>query len=92
MEKQNWFGDLLSHPREVVTAHSVDDIVRILTDTSKYPSPVRAIGSNHSTTRCAVANEGTNIDMTTMNKIVSIGLDTVTAQAGALYIDVATGT
>ena len=89
MEKRNWFGDLLSYHKEVVTVHSVDDIVRVLTDSSKYPSPVRATGSNHSTTRCAVANEGTNIDMTGMNKIVSIGSDTVTAQAGALYIDVA---
>lgn len=89
MEKRNWFGDLLSNPREVVTAHSVDDIVRVLTDTAKYPSPVRATGSNHSTTRCAVANDGTNVDMTAMNQILSIGPDTVTAQAGALYINVA---
>ena len=89
MEKRNWFGDLISHPTKVVTAHSVDDIIRVLTDSSTYPSPVRATGSNHSTTRCAVANEGTNIDMTAMSKMVSIGPDTVTAQAGALYIDVA---
>ena len=89
MEKQNWFGDLLSHPQEVVTAYSVDNIIQVITDSSKYPSPVRAIGSNHSTTRCAVANDGTNLDMTAMNKIVSLGSDTVTTQAGALYIDVA---
>jgi len=89
MEKRNWFGDLVSHPREVVTAHSVDDIIRVLTDSSTYPSPVRATGSNHSTTQCAVANDGTNIDMTPLNNIVSITPDMVTAQAGAQYLDVA---
>jgi hypothetical protein len=53
-----------------------------------YPSPVRAIGSNHSTARCGVADEGTVIKMK-MNRVLIISEDTVTAEAGALYIDVA---
>src|SRR5262249_60049973 len=48
----------------------------------------RPVGSNHSVTRCTVADGGTQIDMTGFNKIVQISADTVTAQAGALYIDV----
>ncbi len=43
----NWFGDIVSHPQVVVEAASVDDIAAILTNPGKYPSPVRAVGSNH---------------------------------------------
>jgi FAD/FMN-containing dehydrogenase len=89
MSLPNWKGDLVSHPHAVVRAKSVDDIVAVLTDPEKYPSPVRAIGSNHSTTRCGIADGGTVINMMAMNRIVEIGPDYVTAEAGALYIDVA---
>ena len=85
----NWKGDLISHPRRVVRAKRMDDIVAVLKDSDKYPSPVRAIGSNHSTTRCGIADGGTVINMMEMNRIVEIGPDYVTAEAGALYIDVA---
>ena len=51
----NWFGDVVSHPRVIVEPKSVDDIVAILKDPVKYPSPVRSVGSNHSTSRCGVA-------------------------------------
>jgi len=85
----NWFGDLVSRPKVIVEAHTVDDIVRVLTDPARYPSPVRAVGSNHSTAFCGIAEGGTLIKMAGMNRILDIGKDTVTAQAGALYIDVA---
>ncbi|HTS70802.1 MAG TPA: FAD-binding oxidoreductase [Terriglobia bacterium] len=85
----NWFGDLVSHPQVVVEAHSLEDIIAILKDPVKYPSPVRAIGSNHSTAPCGVVEGGTLIQMSGMNQVRQIGADTVTCQAGALYIDVA---
>ena len=85
----NWFGDLTSHPRVVVQATSVDDIVRILKDPVKYPSPVRAVGSNHSTAPVGVAEGGTLIEMSGMNRILEIGKDTVTVQAGAIAIEIA---
>jgi hypothetical protein len=85
----NWFGDLVSHPRVVVEAASVDDIVRVLKDPEHYPSPVRAVGSNHSTSPVGVAEGGTLIKMSGMNRILDIGADTVTVQAGAIAIDVA---
>lgn len=84
----NWFGDLVSHPLAIVDAHSVDDIVAVLKDPAKFPSPVRAVGSNHSTARCGVADGGTLIRMK-MNRILDIGTDTVTVEAGALYRDIA---
>ncbi len=85
----NWFGDLTSHPKVVTVAATVDDLVAILKDSGKYPSPVRAIGSNHSTERCGVADGGTVVKMIGMNQILNIGTDTVTVQAGAIYIDIA---
>ena len=85
----NWFGDLISHPRVVVEATSVDDIVKILKNPDQYPSPVRAVGSNHSTAPVGVADGGTLIKMDKMNSILAIGKDTVTVQAGAIAIDVA---
>lgn len=86
---QNWEGSIVSFPSAVVEPESVDEIIEILKDTDKYPSPIRAIGSNHSTTRCGVADKGTVMLMGNMDRIVEIGTDFVTAQAGALYIDVA---
>src|SRR4051794_1762937 len=85
----NWFGDLISHPKVVVEATSVDDIVKILQDPAHYPSPVRAVGSNHSTAPVGVAEGGTLIKMGKMNRILEISADTVTVQAGAIAIDVA---
>ena len=70
-------------------ATSVDDIVKILKDPAHYPSPVRAVGSNHSTAPVGVADGGTLIKMSKMNRILEIGTDTVTVQAGAIAIDVA---
>jgi len=92
MENQqvrNWFGSIVSFPSVVTEAENVQDIVAIVQDTEKYPSPVRAVGSNHSTTPCGVADKGTVVGMRKMNRILNIGADTVTAEAGALYIDVA---
>jgi FAD/FMN-containing dehydrogenase len=84
----NWFGSITSSPRVVVEVNTVEEIVAIVKDPERYPSPVRAVGSNHSTTECGVAEGGTLIVMRNMDRILEIRDDTVTAQAGALYIDV----
>ncbi len=70
-------------------AQSVEDIIAVVRNPERYPAPVRAIGSNHSTTRCGVADGGTMILMHGMNRVLEVGEDFVTAEAGALYIDVA---
>lgn len=84
----NWFGNVVSHPSVIVDAHSVEDIVAIMKDRVTYPSPVRAVGSNHSTAPCGVADGGTLIRMK-MNQILNIGPDSLTVQADALHIDMA---
>ena len=87
-EVSNWFGDLISHPKVIVDVNSVDDIVAVLKDPAKYPAPVRAVGSNHSTAPCGVAEGGTLLRMK-MNRILQIGTDTITVEAGARHIDMA---
>jgi FAD/FMN-containing dehydrogenase len=85
---QNWFGDIKTYPKVVVEAESVGELAAILKDSKSYPSPVRAVGSNHSPARCGVADQGTLIKMK-MKRVLSISENSVTAEAGALYIDVA---
>lgn len=89
IEVTNWFGTIRSHPAVIVEAETVEEIAAVLRDRERYPSPVRAVGSNHSATPCAVADGGTLISMRRMDRIVEIRDDLVTAQAGALYCDVA---
>jgi FAD/FMN-containing dehydrogenase len=89
LEAHNWFGDIRSRPGVVVRPAREEDLISIVRGTAGFPAPVRAAGSNHSTTCCVVADAGTVVDMTGMNRILSIRDDAVTAQAGALYIDVA---
>src|SRR5664279_2151462 len=84
----NWFGNIVSHPSVIVEAHSVDDIVAVMKDPAKYPSPVRAVGSNHSTAPCGVADGGTLILMR-MNRSLDIGTDTLTVEADAVHRDMA---
>lgn len=93
---QNWKRSITSYPEVVVRPETVEEIAEILQNPQEYPAPVRAIGSNHSTTRCGTADGGTVVDMTGMDRIVEISRprdegddSTVTAEAGALYIDVA---
>src|SRR5260370_20714604 len=88
-EVRNWFGSIVSSPAIVVYPRSVDEIAHILTDLETYPGPVRAVGSNHSTTPCGVADGGTLLVMRHFDRILDIGGDSVTVEAGALYIDVA---
>jgi FAD/FMN-containing dehydrogenase len=87
-EVTNWFGDVVSHPKVIVDANSVDDIVAVMKDPAKYPAPVRAVGCNHSTSPCGVAEGGTLIRMK-MNRILAIGQDLITVEAGARHIDMA---
>src|SRR6185369_13328312 len=84
----NWFGNIVSHPRVIVDADSVADIVAVLKDSAKYPAPVRAVGSNHSTAPCGVAEGGTLIRMK-MDKILSIGQDRLIVEAGAVHLKMA---
>lgn len=84
----NWFGDLSFHPARVAEIDSQTDIASVLKKTDVFPSPVRPAGSRHSTTRCAAVEGGTLLDMRRLDRVIEIGEDFVTAEAGALYLDV----
>ncbi|HLG54964.1 MAG TPA: FAD-dependent oxidoreductase [Vicinamibacterales bacterium] len=86
----NYDGAISTTPKEHVHPKSVEELQAILRDTHKYPSPVRAMGSNHSLTPCA-ASTGTIVSMDGLKKIVKIDPDkmTITAQAGLQLVDAA---
>ncbi len=85
----NWAHEVVSYPQVVVEARSVEDVVRVVKDRSRYPSPVRAHGSNHSTSFCTEADGGTVVDLSRMNRILEVGSDYVRAEPGALLYHVA---
>jgi len=85
----NWDHGVTYRPAVIVQPHTIEDVVRVVSDTSTYPSPVRAVGKLHSPAPCSADNGGTMLDMTSMTRILEVGPDFVTAEAGALYIDVA---
>ena len=89
-EVTNWGGTIRSFPARIVRPLDATDVQRVVRDTVRFPSPVRAVGSNHSTTECGTANGGTLIEMTSMSQFrIDEATMTVRAQAGAIYVDVA---
>ena len=86
----NYDGAITTTPQQHVHPKSVAELQEILRDRQKYPSPVRAMGSNHSLTPCA-ASTGTVVSMDGFTKIVKIDAakKTLTAQAGLQLVDAA---
>jgi FAD/FMN-containing dehydrogenase len=76
-------------PAITVQANAPSEILQVLRDPKKYPSPVRPIGSGSSTTRCITANGGTQLDLSAMNRVLKIDTDTVTVQPGIRLPDLA---
>ena len=56
----NWEGSAISRPRLVVKPERISELIEIVKSQTKYPSPIRAVGFQHSITRCAVADGGTS--------------------------------
>jgi hypothetical protein len=85
---ENYDGSITARPRQLVYAESVEQIRSILRNPRDFPSPVRAMGSNHSVTPCA-SSDGTIIKMSRMNRVLGIDRKnmTITAQAGLQLID-----
>ena len=84
----NWSRNVTTRPAVVARPTRVDEVRDILTDTTTYPSPVRALGHYHSTTRCAEADGGTLVEMTGMGRVLEVTDTHVRAEAGAVYLDV----
>ena len=88
---RNWKRAITYHANSVEKIRTVEDLQRIVSDQERYPAPVRAKGSHHSTTRCIVAEGGTVCDLSGMNRILKIDKEnlSVTMEAGVLLIDAA---
>jgi len=86
----NYDGGIVTTPQQHVHPKSVQELQEILRNRTKYPSPVRAMGSNHSLTPCA-ASTGTVVSMDGFTKIVKIDTakQTLMAQAGLQLVDAA---
>lgn len=84
----NYDGSITAAPSQLVFAESAADIQAVLRDAHRYPGPVRAVGSYHSLTPCA-SSEGTMINMSRMNRVLSIdaAAGTITAEAGIQFIE-----
>jgi hypothetical protein len=76
-------------PAANVQVSTPSEIHQVLMDAKRYPSPVRPTGSGSSTTRCITANGGTQLDLSTMNRVLKIDRDTVTVQPGISLPDLA---
>jgi FAD/FMN-containing dehydrogenase len=86
----NYDGGIVTTPQQHVHPKSVQELQEILRDRTKYPSPVRAMGSNHSLTPCA-ASTGTVVSMAGFTKIVKMDTakKTLMAQGGLQLVDAA---
>lgn len=66
--------NITTTPQEFIQPTTVEEIQAALRDSSIYPGPVRAKGSDHSLTPYA-STDGTMLDMPHMNPVIAI--DTV---------------
>jgi L-gulonolactone oxidase len=83
---KSWDGTWTYHPRVKVAPEGVEDLIEIVTDTVRFPTPVRPAGSMHSTARMNGDDQGgTMVDMKAMNRILHFTDDTVTVEAGVSH-------
>ena len=76
-------------PATIVDVATPTEIQQVLMDAKRYPSPVRPVGSGSSMTRCVTANGGTQLDLSTMNRVLKIERDRVTVQPGISLTELA---
>ena len=89
LEVKSWDDAWTTHPRASLRPRNIDEVVAAMRDHERYPAPVRPHGTGHSPADCRGADGGTVVDMLGMSRILEIGADTITVEAGALYIDTA---
>jgi hypothetical protein len=76
-------------PATTVEVSTPSEIQQVLSDAKRYPSPVRPVGSGSSTTRCVLANGGTQLALSAMNRVLKIERDRVTVQPGISLTELA---
>jgi L-gulonolactone oxidase len=87
VEIKSWDGIWTYRPAVIVTPKSAEDIVAIMRDPDRFPSPVRPAGSMHSTARVNGDAGGTMVDMKAMKRVIEITDRYATVEAGLSYLD-----
>lgn len=87
-EFSNWSGQYTSTPSAFVVATSVSALQEIVRNTERFPSPVVAIGSGHSNSRCNVARTGTAVSMKLFKTIEEPTETDITVGGGVTLIEV----
>ncbi|MET9086026.1 D-arabinono-1,4-lactone oxidase [Streptomyces sp. NPDC004237] len=77
----NWAGDRTSHPTSVVRPRDEEEVVRAVRTATERALTVRAVGSGHSFSDL-VCTDGVMIDLSRMNRVLSVDEHHVTLQAG----------
>ena len=65
-----------------VRPHSAEQVVEVINNPKRFPSPVRPVGARSGNRRCTRVQHGTVMDMSGMNRLVQVQSKLVTAQAG----------
>lgn len=89
VERSRAAGFAASGPAVVAEPTSPSEVIQILRSAKRFPSPVRPLGSGSATTRCVSANAGTVLDMSNMDRVLSIECDRVTVQPGIRLAELA---
>jgi len=85
----NWNRSAASEPRTWAEPASEDEVVAIVRDAARYPSPVRAVGALHSTTPCIEADGGTQLVMRRLDHVrLEDGGRRITVGAGVDMLEV----
>ena len=86
---RSWDGTWTYRPKVVATPRSPQDLVEIIGDPARFPSPVRPAGSMHSPARMNGDDAGTMVDIKAMNRILDFGEDTTKSNWGVEFTWVA---
>lgn len=73
----------------IVEPTSPSELLDAVRDHKRFPSPLRPVGSGSSTTRATAAPGGTQVRLTSMNRVLRIDANTVTVQPGVALAELA---
>src|SRR2546422_2287267 len=83
---RNWNGSAFSTPSVVAEPSTLDELIMVVRDHDRFPSPVRAAGSFHSLNEC-FATTGTQVLLHHFDDIrVDLGASTVTVGAAVTMV------
>ncbi len=83
----NWNSAVYSYPQIIANPRNVDELIEVVTNHEKYPSPVRVAGHRHSMSAC-FATTGTQVLLRHFNDIqVDLAAGTVTVGANVAMME-----